>query len=324
MKKILSLLLALGLVLGLCACGAPATQTEPTETAVDAAKEALDGKKIIFIGNSYTYVGKVVYQVYNSHPELEKRQNDRGFFWQLCQMNGIDVDVTNWTFSSHRLHNTFREPCAIEGDCFGLNHEDYLTDRVYDYVVIQPHANDLSQEHIKEDIDYIMNLFREANPDVKFVIFGCAALYGHNTTGKSYPEITGYFKELAEQDHIIADWGNIVTDVVNGKTAVPGSQLPYDNASFVISDGHHPSLLGGYLATMTVFCAITGKSALELPADFFISDTERAAMVEKQLKGSYERGELDTNFHTALSMESEVKGFQQLVDQYLSEKPYMQ
>ena len=325
MKKIIAFSLCFCLLSGLCAgcsSGSTTPAEDPTETTVDSAKELLDGKKILFIGNSYTYVGRVTYQVPNSNPKLEDRQNDKGMFYQICKKNGIEVSVTNWTFSSHRLHNTFSKPCEIEGACFGLNHEEYLTDRVYDYVVIQPHANDLSQEHFEEDVEYIANFFREANPNVKLVIFGCAALYGHNTRDQSYPGIPAHFKNLEDQGFIIADWGNIVTDVVSGKTAVPGAQLTYDNSSFIVSDGHHPSILSGYLATMTLFCAITGKSAESQAADLFNTDTELQGLVKNQLNKNYERGEMETNFHTALSMESEVQGFHKLIDQYLAEKPY--
>ena len=61
------------MMLGVCACGTPdsgQTQTtERAETTVNLAKELLDGKKIVFIGNSRTYVGNVASQVYNSRPE---------------------------------------------------------------------------------------------------------------------------------------------------------------------------------------------------------------------------------------------------------------
>ena len=77
MKKILSLLLALALLVSLTACGAaestPAeTTAAPTETTESAAqawptgKEALQGKKVIFLGNSYTFCGQNVMTIQNT------------------------------------------------------------------------------------------------------------------------------------------------------------------------------------------------------------------------------------------------------------------
>ena len=308
--------------LALCACGAPASQTDPTETTVSAAKQALDGKKILFIGNSQTYVGKVVNQVYNAKPELAARQNDKGQFYLICLQNGIDVSVTNWTFSSHRLDCTFRNPCAIEGDCFGKNHEEYLTDRFYDYVVIQPGNGTKSESTLAEDIDYIVDFFRKENPNVKFALLGNASVYGNNATSTPYPGISAYYKTLAEQGFIMADWGKLVSDLIHNEVAPKGSTIPYAKSSFIIKDGFHPNMLSGYIASMMLFCAITGESAASLPADLF-DNVAMTILVEDQLESSYDRGEMDTNFKTILTTESELARIHVLIDQYLAEKPYM-
>ena len=71
MKKLISLLLTLCLLLSLAACGAtpaetapqtsaPAETTEPAPTTPQSSIDALQGKKILFVGNSYTYYGRVV------------------------------------------------------------------------------------------------------------------------------------------------------------------------------------------------------------------------------------------------------------------------
>ena len=69
MKKLLSLLLVLCLMASFVACGEEtpaATTAAPTESTTEATeattpwetgKEALNGKKVIFIGNSYTFCG---------------------------------------------------------------------------------------------------------------------------------------------------------------------------------------------------------------------------------------------------------------------------
>ena len=199
MKKWIAWALLLCMTAALCGCGEAAAPTETTqETTLTAAQQILDGKKIIFIGNSHTYVGNVVTQTYNSQPSQEKRSNNQGFFWIISQRQGCDVSVTNWTFSSHGLTSLFRQPCGVKGDCYGINHADYLTDRYFDYVVIQPGVGTSSEENLVEDIEYIVNFFREANPDVKFALLGNTSVYGNNAQSKPYPGITGYYKTLAE------------------------------------------------------------------------------------------------------------------------------
>ena len=102
-----------------------------------AGYEALNGKKVIFIGNSHTYYGRTVISVSNKYPQLEKRVNNKGGLYQLCKANGIDVSVTNWCFGSHGLGSLFNgNPCTVSGDCKGVNHLEYLTDNNYDYVVV--------------------------------------------------------------------------------------------------------------------------------------------------------------------------------------------
>ena len=327
MKKWISLILAVCMICGLCACGAPAatesTTEAPVETTENPAKAILDGKKILFIGNSHTYVGNVVQQVYNTFPQQEKRSNNQGFFYLFSLRQGCQVEVTNWTFSSHGLGSIFGNLCGVKGDCLGLNHEEYLVDRYFDYVVIQPGVGESSEANVAKDIAYIVDFFKKENPDVKFALLGNTSVYGNNSNGKTYPGITSYYKTLEEQGFIIADWGKLANDLIRGLVTPEGSTVPYAKSSFVIKDGFHPNYLSGYIATVMLYCALTGQSAEEIPADMF-QNAAMATMVENHLKKSYVDGAADTNFHTVLTVESELQGIHKLIDKYLAEKPYLQ
>ena len=107
--------------------------TEST-TQTSTAYELLNGKKVLFIGDSYVYYGRTVESKGTSLTQ-SSRSNDKGGFYQLCKANGIDVEVTNWTFGSHGLRETFDGVCT-ETTCpaytNGESHEDYLTDRNFD------------------------------------------------------------------------------------------------------------------------------------------------------------------------------------------------
>lgn len=343
MKKFTVCILLLSILFCLYACGSNSdtlTNTENTDGSATTAvtEEAvdtivpeptevlqpgpLDGKKIIFIGNSHTYVGNVVTQVYNKQPSQHARNNNRGLFTLLCQNMGSDVAVTNWTFSSHGLSSIFGDSCTTSGDCYGIDHKQYLTDRYFDYVVIQPGVGTGSEATIAEDIAMVVDFFRAENPDVKFVLLGNASVYGNNKTDHPYPGITSYYKTLAEQGFIMADWGKLVNDLIHGIVTPQGSTITYNKNCFIIKDGFHPNYLSGYIASVMTYCAITGESAANIPATMF-QDTPMVISLESHLSKSYDNPDYDTNCKIILTTESELERIHLLIDQYLAEKPYL-
>lgn len=334
MKHILSVLLALTLLLGLPGCSkdeAAASTATPAETEAvtdptgsQAAVTAgpLDGKKIIFIGNSHTYVGNVVTQVYNKQPAQEARNNNMGLFYLLCSRLGSQVSVTNWTFSSHGLSSLFGGTCKVSGDCEGMDHEEYLIDRYYDYVVIQPGVGTNSENSIAEDIAYVVDFFRKENPDVQFVLLGNASVYGNNRTDQTYPGITSYYKTLAEDGFIMADWGKLANDLIHGIVTPEGSQVTYNKSCFIIKDGFHPNYLSGYIASVMTYCAITGTPAADIPADMF-QDEIMVVSLDSHLEKYYDNPSYDTNCRIILTTEFELEKIHLLIDRYLEEKPYM-
>ena len=117
-------------------------ETEPVETKETETEEAyapptnsesishpLDGKKFIFIGNSYTYYGKCVLEKKNSNQSQSERSHDQGYFYQIAKENGADVEVTNWTYGNHCLEDTFGGSCEANRGCDGHDHTKDLTDR---------------------------------------------------------------------------------------------------------------------------------------------------------------------------------------------------
>ena len=319
MKKMIAILLILSLVFVMWGCVSDTTSsTDSQTTSTTTAPGVLDGKKIIFIGNSQTYVGNVVSQVYNKDPRLESREHNMGLFYLLCKSLGSEVNVVNWTFSQHGLRSIFGAPCKVKGDCQNLNHEDYLTDRVYDYVVVQPGVGTNSEESLVEDIAYIVKFFRDANPDVKFVLLGNASVYGNNNTNTTYPGITGYYETLSEQGFIMADWGKLVNDLIHGIVTPEGSDFTYNKNSFIIKDGFHPNLLSGYIASVMAYCAITGTSAADIPATMY-QEPAMVAALDSHLEKYYENPEYDTNCKSILTTPSELEQIHLLIDQYLAD-----
>ena len=331
MKKILSLILALVLLLSLAACGgeaAPATTaaptteaatepqpTEPTYTpAWSSGKEALQGKKIIFIGNSYTFWGQTV--IFKDQDVLtqDKRSYDQGYFYQLCKANGIDLAVTNWTFGGHDITAMFDGPCNKGDDkCNGEFHEYFIKDPYFDYVCIQPYKEKEYNGDLVEHLKYTMDFFREVNPNVCFLL-----LVPQMAPEKNYLWYND-IESLLDENVRICNWGGMLHDISNGVTEVPGATQTYSRSSFVNSkDDHHENLLAGYITTLMVYCAITGESAVGQPYDFCDnSELNSRFDLEAFKTQNYPDGGV-SNFIEIFRSEADMAGLQQLTDQYLA------
>ena len=297
-----------------------ATYEKDPETYT-AAQSALDGKKVMFIGNSYVYYGNCVLQ----HTQLQytwaERNNDKGYFYQLCKENNIDVTVRNWCFSGHDLNQTFQGPCSSSyADCKGVDHESHLEDKYLDYVIISLHASDPEEKNLDENIDYVMNYFREANPNVKFVLLGNHAVHGVTNRSDSYhPGIIEYYKTLEEKGFIIADWGEIISDIVGGKVSVPGATETYNQNTFVnTADGHHENELAGYITALSAFCAITDESAIGQPYAFCSDASLHKYFDLYERRSERYKNDSDTNFIEVFNSPSDMLGLQKLVDRYIN------
>ena len=333
MNRIIALCLVFCMAAALVACGnsTPATTTQgtepaPTETTAEptvpapvweTGKEALQGKKIIFIGNSYTFCGQNVMTIQNTEVGQEKRTGDKGFFYQLCKANGIDVEVTNWSFGSHSIKDFFDGPCNAGRECQGELHEYCLKDRYFDYVVLQCNGesdflNGTFPEYIKEAMDP----FIEANPNVKFLMHVPHMAYEKNF------HWTSKLQELTDAGFRIANWGELIYDVLENGVEVPGATQEYSFHSFVIhwseTDGFHQNILAGYLTSLMVYCAITGESAVGQPWEFTNDSTLNPSFGWEKMKAHHYSYNDNTNFVEIFKSEADMHGLQQLADQYLA------
>ena len=321
MKRIVSAMLILTL-LGLCAgCGqadAPATTSAPAETTMVATEPALtgpaalDGKKIIFIGNSYTFWGQTVLHKDQSVLKQELRSNDQGYFYQLCKENGAQVQVTNWTFGAHDFTDLFGSECKTDKVCEGEKHFYFLQDAAFDYVAIQLYAEKEYGGDIVKHLEPAVELFREANPNVKFLL-----LVPHMAHEKSYEWLEDVQK-LEDEGFLICDWGAMLHDISEGTVEVPGAAQQYARSSFVNSlDDHHENVLAGYITSLMTYCAITGDSAVGQSYGFCDDSTiDPLFDLEAFKEKNYPDG--TTNFVEVFRSEVDMRGLQQLVDQYLA------
>lgn len=297
---------------------APESQVATTE---DRGEHMLNGKRVIFVGNSYTYYGRAVMEKARGVLEQKDRINDQGFFYQLCKANGAEVEVTNWTFGGHGFNDLF-EVCAANRDCDGVDHKAYLTDRAYDYVFLQIGSGsaNFDIQAFLDQCESVMAFFREANPDVRFCFFVQHAV--HRSDYQWRPAL----KELEEKGVTIVDWGALVWDLIQKKTEVPGGTQQYIQNTFIVSqsekDGYHPNMLTGYLTALFAYCAITGESAVGQTYAFCNDSSIHGKFNFDKYKFQYYTYDIYTNFIDVFESEADMNGLQQLVDQYLAEKGY--
>lgn len=291
--------------------------------------ESLDGKRVIFIGNSFIHYGNTVMPKTQKYLTQEGRIGDKGFFYQLCAENGEAVEVTNFCFGGHRLNHFYSGNCQADRGCDGVDHFSYITDKYYDYVCISASGSESCEENFIADMEYIMNFFKEANPNVKFVYLNHHYAHGISSSSgrRVQTGILSNLKVLEEMGVIIVDWGKIVKDCIDtGK--IEGGSMVCDQNTFVIkksdTDGYHENQFSGYITSVMTYCAITGRSAVDMPYDFCGNasvnpDYDMNSFIEK----NYFYDGSTTNYAQILASEDEMSALLRMIDKYLSEKPYL-
>ena len=257
----------------------------------------------------------------------KERTGDKGYFYQLCRANGEEVEVTSWTFGGHTLDDMFGGNCCADRGCDGVDHLSYLTERKFDYVVISAGSRGCSDDKFAENIEKITNILRGENPNVKFVYLCNVASYGISAYRVRQKKILNSLKGLEDKGITVVDWGGLVSDIITGRTAVPDAVMSYDKNSFIISkteeDGFHPNLLSGYITSLMLYCAITGKRA-EGQDYSFCGDTsiEPRFDLEAYRKKNYCYNGATTNFPEIFASPSDMRGIQRLIDRYLARRSY--
>lgn len=290
--------------------------------------KTFDGQRVLIIGNSYVFWGNAVIYKNTDVVDQSKRDDDRGFFYQLCQDNGRDVFVTNWTYGGHALHHLLADKCTMtrKAGCSSGNvcHRDDLVNLDYDYVVISPGCGAEEEETFTRSFGQFRNMFIAANPDVKIICLGNLGAHGISSIEKDHPGIYENYKTLEKAGIIVADWGGMVLDIIEGRVSVPGSSLTYSKNTFIAPDGYHPNQLGSYVQCLMAYCAITGESAVGQPYEFCFdtSKNSKFTLNPYQYVSKSDYPNYTTNMPDVFASPEDILGLQMLIDQYLAEKPY--
>ena len=346
MKKLFSRMLILFLIfssaVNLSACAtqkeAPSIDTTDADSSTNDTvnqenpeddPSSLDGKKIIFIGNSFVYYGQTVLECDWSVNSQESRKNDKGYFYQLCKANGENVSVTNWTFGSHSLVNFCQHPCANK-NCtpYGSDHLGHLTDSYYDYVIISGgRKSSTTEEDFLGSMETLMDFFKQANPNVKFAYLCCSGSHNISVDPSLPVNVLNNLKTIEKWGVTVVDWGKLIADIINGETEVPDATQIYEKSSFIVSnskkDGYHPNQLTGYITSLMTYCAITGKTAVGQPYGFCCDASVNSVFDSNVYISEHYVYSPKTNYPEIFSSASDMTGLQTLIDKYLEEKAFL-
>lgn len=283
--------------------------TTPDETTAQAVQEKspLDGKKVVFIGNSMIYYGGTV-------TKGGYRVKDTGLFYNVCKANGANVTVIDCTYGNHSLSDFTTAGCHTSGCDVGVGGDllKGLDLSSFDIVFMSEAGN--NNANIVRDVKNIMSRF--TNPDTLFV-YMCHT-YSYT---KSHTNVTGNLSALQKLGIVIVDWGHVCFDVYQRTVKVEGSKLSYSKNTFVnstSSDPHHPNPLAGYITSLMCYCAVTGESAVGKSYDMMSKVNFGAGSTSfADYKAKYYTSGT-SNFDEVFKSETDMLGLQKIMDQYLN------
>ncbi len=268
-----------------------------------------DGKKVVFIGNSFVYYGGCV------EPGNQRRPNN-GIFKKLCASMGENVTVYNCTYGGHRLLDFTEEGCKFEKKCLGTPcfGSDLLRDLDLDDIdVVFISEAGYNNVNFVQDTKNIIARFK--NPKTEFVYLVHTYTHYHK-----HDHVLDGLEVLRKEGVKIADWG-LVCYRLTERDQNPDAYF-YGHDTFIKNKGDrfHPNPLSGYITALTAYAAVTGRSVVGMPRQFcntilFPADSHG---FDGFIDNHYENRS-DTNFTKIFSDDAEMKKIQALVDLVVKE-----
>lgn len=219
---------------------------------------SLEGKKVLFIGNSFTYTGGCV-----SSDNFGTA--DEGYFFRLASSLGERPSVTNCTWGGASLHRkkgivagrSLYERIKSEHPFFYGNAEGAPMDEFYaqDCVILQQSGDTIAETY--DDCKLIMALFP---PTTRFAYF----VTTHDIHANHHTNVEAAERLRDSDGGAYIPVGHLVEDLCYKQAIPEGSDVDYTKNTFIYckeGDFHHPNRLTGYLTAVCTYCALTGRSA---------------------------------------------------------------
>ena len=268
---------------------------------------SIDGKKVAFIGNSFVYYGGCV--------ELgDQRQQDYGIFYQICRANGENVTVYDFTYGGHRLRDFTPDGDKTGGSNSPGIGKDLLADvDLSDIDIVFISEAGENNANFVNDVKNVMKRFTK--PGVQFVYVN------HSYTClRNHTNILNALPTLRKMGVSVVNWGQLAYDMIRRKAEVENSSFIYTQTTFIKNKGdtHHPNPLAGYITAQMCYTLVTGKSAVG--QDYSFCSDRQFGGGAKGFDGfisTHYKSASDTNFTKIFDTESEMRGIQALIDEYV-------
>ena len=255
---------------------------------------SLDGKNILFAGNSFVYYGYCVI-------EGNQKSTDYGYLYEICKANGDNVNVYDYVWGGKDLKWIYDNHLSVADP-------EFL--KTIDIVFLSEAGNNNAE--LVEDIEEIMALFPE-NTECYYM----SHAYAHQANSAN---ILASLPRLVEKGIPVGDWGAIAFDLWTGKVKFPESKLTYNKETFIKNNGdyHHQNMLSGYLTAQMAYCLATGVSAVGQDYSFCCDTNVNPAFdVNAYIEKHYTPG--STNMDKVFESPYDMLEIQKLIDKYIDD-----
>ena len=252
--------------------------------------QSLDGKRVMFIGNSFIYYGNCV-------DTNGFKMDDTGYFKDVAKAMGDNVTVTTLTPGGSNLKSVYEELIKDYPNFYGSGNE---LDDIYkqDFVVLQQAGS--NAESTEEYARKFMALFA---PETKFAFF-----VHHHNVQNNHTYVIGTAEKLRDEGSAVyISQGHLIYDLWTNKVENPDATMKYNQDSFCVNqpnDRHHPNYLNGYLLALQVYHAFTDRSIVDTDSNFVSESLE-----------FYKNG-ATSNYPQILQSESDMHGLKKLIEEY--------
>lgn len=261
------------------------------------AIRSLDGKNILFVGNSFVYYGRCIV-------EGDQKNVDKGYLYEICKRNGDDVNVYDYVWGGKDLK-------WIYDNHLSTADPEFLAS--IDIVFMSEAGN--NNGGLISDIEEIQSLFPATT---EFYYMSHSYVYQANSD-----KIIAALPKLVERGIPVGDWGAIVYDLWTGALKFPESEISYNKQTFVKNKGDtfHQNMLSGYITAQMAYCLATGKSAVGQDYSFCCDPSVNPAFdADAFIADHYEEG--TTNMDKVFASRYDMLEIQKLIDAYIDRYNY--
>ena len=253
---------------------------------------SLDGKNILFMGNSFVYYGFCVI-------EGNQKSTDKGYLYQICKNNGDEVNVYDYVWGGKTLKWIYDNHLSVADP-------EFL--KSIDIVFMSEAGN--NNASLIENIEEIQALFPSTT---EFYYMSHAYVYQASTMN-----IQDALPRLVQKGIPVGDWGAIAYDLWRGAVKFPESKLTYNKETFIKNKGdtHHQNMLSGYITAQMAYCLATGVSAVGQDYSFCCDTSINSQFdVNKFIENHYNEG--TTNMDKVFESAYDMLEIQKLIDEYI-------